>query len=1035
MGVPRLERGDSTAPPIAVEAAYPRISVIIPARNEANNLPHVLPHVPSFVSEIILVDGHSTDDTIAVARRIAPSIRVVHQTGRGKGDALRCGFDASTGDIVVMIDADGSTDPREIPQFVRALLAGADFVKGSRFLTGGGSADLTRIRRLGNLGLNLTVNVLFGSRFTDLCYGYNAFWKDCLQCFVIDCSGFEVETLMNVRARKARLRIVEVPSYEHSRIYGESNLHAVRDGLRVLRTICAERLNGGAVVRLRGELLAHSRGMLGGLPGLAGTDAATEAADAIAQAEEIVAETGAQARSALAREIARQAEPVTASVSVVISCYTLDRWSDLVAAVKSLRRQSLRPGEVLVVVDHNPALYERVRTRLRDVVALENSGQRGLSGARNTGVARATGDFIAFLDDDAIAEPDWLERLARATQRDGTLGAGGWIEPLWQSGKPAWFPDEFAWVVGCGYEGLPRGTEPVRNLIGASMCIRREVFVEAGGFREDVGRVGTRPMGCEETELCVRARQRWPERGFLYEPAARVRHRVPASRATFRYFAARCYAEGRSKALVVDSVGSRDGLAAERAYTLRTLPRGVLRGLADATLRRDAAGLGRAGAIAAGLALTAGGYATGRAARWNEERKALWRRIAAFRAVPAAADDEKPSFAPLDEAPLDAPLTRPLRVLLVTARYFPLMGGVETHCYEVGRRLASAGAEVTVLTTDPSGKLPRREVVEGIRVRRVRAWPAKKDYYFAPAIWRAIRRGGWDVVHVQGCHTLVAPLAMLAARSAHIPYVLTFHTGGHSSRARTALRRVQWALLRPLLAGAAKLIGVSRFEAGFFSRTLRLPAERFAVVPNGGRLPAVPDSSDTEAARDAAENGSGPLIVSVGRLERYKGHQRVIAALPHLRRLAPGARLRIVGAGPYKAELLRLADELGVADSVEIGAIAPGDRSGMARVLARADLVTLLSDYEAHPIAAMEALALERKVLVADTSGLSELAEQGLARAVPLDATPEAVAEAIARQIGEPAPEAALELPTWESCVAKIATVYAASMRRSSCAF
>jgi len=220
---------------------YPTISVVIPARNEAPNLRHVLPYIPREVTEVILVDGHSSDDTIAEARRLLPSIRVIQQTARGKGDALHMGFMASTGDIIVMLDADGSTDPTEIPRFVEALMQGNDFAKGSRFLKGGGSADVTILRRWGNTCLRSLVNILFRTRFSDLCYGYNAFWRACLDDVIVDCAGFEVEALLNIRMHTAKLKIVEVPSFEESRLYGESNLHAFRDGWRVLCTIIRER--------------------------------------------------------------------------------------------------------------------------------------------------------------------------------------------------------------------------------------------------------------------------------------------------------------------------------------------------------------------------------------------------------------------------------------------------------------------------------------------------------------------------------------------------------------------------------------------------------------------------------------------------------------------------------------------------------------------------------------------------------------------------------------------------------------------------
>jgi glycosyltransferase involved in cell wall biosynthesis len=217
-----------------------RISVVIPARNEAQNLAHVLPNIPAIVSEVILVDGHSTDDTIAVAQRLLPSIRIIEQVGQGKGDALRAGFAACTGDIIVMLDADGSANPKEIPCFVAALTTGRDFAKGSRYIKGGGSHDITFLRNLGNFCLNKLVNVLFQAGFSDLCYGYNAFWRHCLDYVDVDCNGFEVETLINLRMHKAKLKIVEVASFEYPRIHGESNLRAFRDGWRVLKTIMKE---------------------------------------------------------------------------------------------------------------------------------------------------------------------------------------------------------------------------------------------------------------------------------------------------------------------------------------------------------------------------------------------------------------------------------------------------------------------------------------------------------------------------------------------------------------------------------------------------------------------------------------------------------------------------------------------------------------------------------------------------------------------------------------------------------------------------
>jgi glycosyltransferase involved in cell wall biosynthesis len=216
------------------------ISLIIPAKNEAKNLPHVLPLIPAEIDEIILVDGKSTDGTVEVARSLRPDIRVVEQTGKGKGNALRAGFAAARGDIIVMIDADGSTDPREIPVFISTLMSGADFVKGSRFMQGGGSADITTLRKFGNWGLTTLVKLMYGGNFSDLAYGYAAFWRSVVPGLELDGDGFEIETMMNVRALRSGIRVAEVPSYEAERIHGTSNLNTFRDGWRVLKTIMRE---------------------------------------------------------------------------------------------------------------------------------------------------------------------------------------------------------------------------------------------------------------------------------------------------------------------------------------------------------------------------------------------------------------------------------------------------------------------------------------------------------------------------------------------------------------------------------------------------------------------------------------------------------------------------------------------------------------------------------------------------------------------------------------------------------------------------
>jgi glycosyltransferase involved in cell wall biosynthesis len=217
---------------------------VIPTLNEARNIPIVLAELPGNVDEVVIVDGHSTDETVSAARAARPDATVIMQSGRGKGDALRCGFEAACGDILVMMDADGSADPAEIPRFLRALEDGADFAKGTRFADDGGSADITRTRQAGNRVLSATVNALYGTSYTDLCYGYNAVGRRCRPTLGIDCPGFEVETLINIRIGRAGLNVTEVPSFERDRIHGESNLRTFRDGARVLRTIVRERIAG-----------------------------------------------------------------------------------------------------------------------------------------------------------------------------------------------------------------------------------------------------------------------------------------------------------------------------------------------------------------------------------------------------------------------------------------------------------------------------------------------------------------------------------------------------------------------------------------------------------------------------------------------------------------------------------------------------------------------------------------------------------------------------------------------------------------------
>ena len=341
---------------------------------------------------------------------------------------------------------------------------------------------------------------------------------------------------------------------------------------------------------------------------------------------------------------------------------------------------------------------------------------------------------------------------------------------------------------------------------------------------------------------------------------------------------------------------------------------------------------------------------------------------------------------------------------MVAARAFPFRGGIETHIYEVSKRLAAEGQRVTVLSSDPGNTLPTDETTQGVRNLRVRAWPRNKDYYFAPSIYRVIRAGGWDIVHVQGYHTFVPPLAMLAATQSHIPFIVTFHSGGHSNAARHAIRGLQQRSLRPLLSRAERLVGVSEFEAELFRRHSGLPPERFVVIPNGVDLPV--------ASRAQTKRGSEVLVLSVGRLERYKGHHRLIAAMPKILARRPETSVMIVGSGPYEQALRAQANDLGVKDHIEFRVIHAADRAGMANLYAEASLTVLLSDYEAHPVSVMEALGLGCPVLVTYSSGLAELTDKGLTQSVPIDATPDAVAQAIIESLDHPLIRAARRVGT-----------------------
>ncbi len=301
-------------------------------------------------------------------------------------------------------------------------------------------------------------------------------------------------------------------------------------------------------------------------------------------------------------------------VSVVICAYTVERWDDLVAAVTSCADQTRAPDEIAVVIDYNDELLERARSQFPHVIVVANTQTKGLSGARNTGVAATSGDVIAFLDDDARAAATWLEELTRPLDDRRVAGVGGWVVPGWPGdAEPAGYPATFMWVLGCSYEGLPADGASIRNPIGASMVLRRAVFQSIGGFTSGLGRIGKTPLGCEETELCIRYTTAHPDERFVLARRAVVVHHVPPARVTLHYFVTRCYGEGLSKAMVSRLVGRGRGLESERSHLARAVPREFLESLGQLP-SRPATGGRRAALLVTGVVATAFGYARGRVA-------------------------------------------------------------------------------------------------------------------------------------------------------------------------------------------------------------------------------------------------------------------------------------------------------------------------------------------------------------------------------------------------------------------------------------
>jgi glycosyltransferase involved in cell wall biosynthesis len=683
-----------------------------------------------------------------------------------------------------------------------------------------------------------------------------------------------------------------------------------------------------------------------------------------------------------------QAEDARA-VSVVICTHLYERRDQAVAAIMSCLEQTHRPEHIVVVVDGDHELHHFLVEQNLPVTLRLLKNRSGLSHARNTGLADVTTEFVAFLDDDATADKDWVANLAAHFDDPAVLGVGGRSVPAWGSSDGDWFPPELLWAVGCSYPGQSSETSRLRNVFGGCACFRTALLQNLGGFSSSLGRMATGAGGAEETDLCLRAAAQTPGGYFKFDPEAVIHHRVPASRATVRYVLRRSWFEGRSKATMAALHHGEGVLGAERSYVMRQIPR---------ALATNAAGIARMRphALRRFAALT--GSVLSASTAFVLARPGARRQIRKLRNVES----------------------QPVRVASVSAHYLPHMGGIETHVREVATRLNGSGLDFTILTTR-AADAASSERVDGITVHRHGLLMSSTDWCLAPGVFWETLRGDWDVVHCQGVHTFTAPMAMLAALIRRRPYMVTFHTGGHSSEMRGRIRTLQWTVLGPLLRRAAELIAVCEYEIDVFSKLLKINPDRFTLIRNGAELPPRPD------APAPVPEGTF-VVVSVARLERYKGHHLVIEAVAELAKRRP-VQLFLVGQGPYEDELRSLVKQRGLDDVVTFTHFAQNRRGELAALIARADVMTLMSEYEAHPVAVMEALGLGRPVVVAATSGLVELARYGWVTSMPIDATPAAVADAYvdAAQRGCPV----VSLPTWDDCADRLHNVLVKAARTS----
>lgn len=547
---------------LADHMSRPRVSVVIPAVIEERNLGYVASPFRAMSTKFVFVNGASTGNRAEVARRLWPDGVHVMQARRGKGNALACGFAAAAGDIIVMIDADGSTDPAEIPRYVGA---GADYAKGSRFIPGGGSANITMFRRLANRGLSVLVNVLFATRFTDQCYACNAFWRRCLDVRCLPDvgaeeaqwgDGFEIETLINTRVRASRLKVVEVFAHNRKRKQRAAKREYSTDWW----------LSNNPPLYTEGEQVFLRLGNAWSWTGMLAercpfgffTAPMVHGGHTTAYICTTVETPMPKGREG---DLGGTIDDV--DVSVVMACYTEERLPSIRSALTSLGRQSLQARKVIVAVDNNAPLADLLATEFDWASVVLNSGGRGASATRNRGVECVDTTYTAFLDDDETADPDWLRELTRPFAEPDVVGTGGQYEASWSTPKPPWFPDEFAWVVGGSYVGLPQVTSQIRNVWSGNMAVRTAAFRQVGGFRTDFGKRGyiSQP---EDTDLCIRMAAAGGV--WMYVPTAVIFHDVPASRTSLGFFTSRCYAEGSGKALMRKHLDSGSAIDTERDY-------------------------------------------------------------------------------------------------------------------------------------------------------------------------------------------------------------------------------------------------------------------------------------------------------------------------------------------------------------------------------------------------------------------------------------------------------------------------------------